>query len=212
MQGNSFQGSMPSTLRFSKGIQVLDLSHINLPGKIPKYLVDFQLKILNLSSNDFDGVVPIKGIFKNAIATLLMGNRVILALSLLLQEVKKSRREIFFSQLENSLLKVSYQSLLKATKGFSLDNLMGVGNFSSVYKGVPDQDETFVAVKVLNLSRQGAFKSLLVECKALRNIRNRNLVKVITACSGVDYQGNDFKTLVYEFMANGNLEEWLWPI
>ncbi|CAK9137494.1 unnamed protein product, partial [Ilex paraguariensis] len=191
--------------------------------KIPKYLVDFQLKILNLSSNDFDGVVPIKGIFKNAIATLLMGNSKLYGDTLELKfpkcnskkskkEVKKSRREIFFSQLENSLLKVSYQSLLKATKGFSLDNLMGVGNFSSVYKGVPDQDETFVAVKVLNLSRQGAFKSLLVECKALRNIRNRNLVKVITACSGVDYQGNDFKTLVYEFMANGNLEEWLWPI
>ncbi|KAM0023611.1 putative protein kinase RLK-Pelle-LRR-XII-1 family [Helianthus debilis subsp. tardiflorus] len=49
----------------------------------------------------------------------------------------------------------------------------------------------------------------MAECEALRNIRHRNLVKVITACSSVDFQGNDFKALVYDFMPNGNLESWL---
>ena len=34
---------------------------------------------------------------------------------------------------------------------------------------------------------------------------------MLTACSGVDYRGQDFKALVYEFMENGNLEEWLHP-
>ena len=87
-----------------------------------------------------------------------------------------------------------------------------MGSFGSVYKGVLDQNGTVVAVKVLNISRQEASKSFLAECEALRNIRHQNLVKVVTACSGVDYQGNDFKALVYEFMANGNLEEWLHPI
>ncbi|CAK9150539.1 unnamed protein product [Ilex paraguariensis] len=254
MQGNSFQGSMPSTLSFLKGIQELDLSRNNLSGKIPEYLTGFQLKKLNLSFNDFDGVVPIKGIFKNASATFLMRNPklcggvlelklpkcnfkelkksrstlivkllvplscgllgVILALCVLyLCCFRKSRTEISYAIPENSLLKVSYQSLLKATNGFSLENLMGAGSFGSVYKGVLDQDDgTVVAVKVLNLSRQGAFRSFIAECEALRNIRHRNLVKVVTACSGVDYQGNDFKALVYEFMSNGNLEEWLYPI
>lgn len=61
---------------------------------------------------------------------------------------------------------------------------------------------TFCAVELL-----GAF--LLSE--ASRNIRHRNLVKVLTVCSGVDYQGNDFKALVYEFMVNGSLEDWLHP-
>ena len=46
----------------------------------------------------------------------------------------------------------------------------------------------------------------------MRNIRHRNLVKVLTACSGVDYRGHDFKALVYKFMSNGNLDEWLHPI
>ncbi|CAK9135779.1 unnamed protein product [Ilex paraguariensis] len=77
---------------------------------------------------------------------------------------------------------------------------------------VLNQDGTIVAIKILNLLRQGASKSFLAECEALRNIRHRNLVKVATACSGADYQGNDFKALVYEFMVNGNLEEWLHPI
>uniref|UniRef100_A0A2N9HI77 non-specific serine/threonine protein kinase n=2 Tax=Fagus sylvatica TaxID=28930 RepID=A0A2N9HI77_FAGSY len=68
-----------------------------------------------------------------------------------------------------------------------------------------------VAVKVLNLLRRGASKSFMAECEALRNIRHRNLVKVLTACSSIDYQGHDFKALVYEFLGNGNLDEWLHP-
>ena len=54
--------------------------------------------------------------------------------------------------------------------------------------------------------------SFLAECEALRNIRHRNFVKALTVCSGVDYQGNDFRALVYEFMVNGSLEDWLHPI
>ena len=34
---------------------------------------------------------------------------------------------------------------------------------------------------------------------------------MLTTCSGVDYRGHDFKALVYDFMENGNLEEWLHP-
>jgi serine/threonine protein kinase len=66
-----------------------------------------------------------------------------------------------------------------------------------------------VAVKVLNLLRRGASKSFLAECTALINIRHRNLVRVITACSSIDFQGNDFKAVVYELMPNASLEEWL---
>ncbi|XP_048440124.1 probable LRR receptor-like serine/threonine-protein kinase At3g47570 [Pyrus x bretschneideri] len=107
---------------------------------------------------------------------------------------------------------VSYQSLLKATNGFSSTNLVGMGSFGSVYKGILEQGETTVAIKVLNLVRRGAYKSFIAECEAFKNIRHRNLVKVLSACSGFDYCGHDFKAVIYEFMVNGSLEEWLYPI
>ncbi|KAI5335895.1 hypothetical protein L3X38_026029 [Prunus dulcis] len=47
-----------------------------------------------------------------------------------------------------------------------------------------------VAIKVFNLLWQGALKSFIVESEALRNIRHRNLVKIITACSSADFQGS----------------------
>ncbi|GKV12540.1 hypothetical protein SLEP1_g23669 [Rubroshorea leprosula] len=66
-----------------------------------------------------------------------------------------------------------------------------------------------VAVKVLNLKQKGASKSFVAECEAMKNIRHRNLIKVLTVCSSIDFKGVDFKAIVYEFMQNGNLDEWL---
>ncbi|GJX18155.1 kinase-like domain-containing protein [Tanacetum coccineum] len=106
--------------------------------------------------------------------------------------------------------KVSYNELLKATDGFSTANLIGEGGFSLVYKGIlHSADDRLVAVKVLDLQNQGAHKSFLAECEAWRNSRNRNLLKIITSCSSVDFQGNDFKAKVYEFMPNGSVHDWL---
>ncbi|KAF5807265.1 putative protein kinase RLK-Pelle-LRR-XII-1 family [Helianthus annuus] len=96
-------------------------------------------------------------------------------------------------------MKVSYNQLLKATNGFSEANLIGNGGFSSVYKGVLDEnDDRFVAVKVLHLQNRGAQKSFIRECEAWRSIRHQNLLKIITSCSSVDFQGNDFKALVFK--------------
>ncbi|KAL7133936.1 hypothetical protein ABFS83_12G173000 [Erythranthe nasuta] len=106
--------------------------------------------------------------------------------------------------------KVTYDSLYKATDGFSSANLIGAGSFGSVYRGILlDQGRKIVAVKVFHVHKRGNNKSFLSECKALRNIRHRNLVKMYTACSTLDYSGNEFKALVYEFMPNGSLDSWL---
>ncbi|KAL0323247.1 UNVERIFIED_CONTAM: putative LRR receptor-like serine/threonine-protein kinase [Sesamum angustifolium] len=123
--------------------------------------------------------------------------------------LKREKKEPPSNPFGRSLLNVSYQSLLQATGGFSRDSLLGVGSYGSVYKGT--LEEKLVAIKVLNLSQRGALKSFMAECEALRNIRHRNLAKVLTACSGVDLQGNDFKALVYEYMPNGSLHDWLHP-
>ncbi|GJN04586.1 hypothetical protein PR202_ga22149 [Eleusine coracana subsp. coracana] len=110
---------------------------------------------------------------------------------------------------------ISYSQLVKATDGFSETNLLGSGSFGSVYKGELEDQEgestCLVAVKVLKLHAPKALKGFTTECEALRNTRHRNLLKVITVCSSIDTRGDDFKAIVYDFMANGSLEDWLYP-
>ncbi|CAL5408653.1 unnamed protein product [Camellia sinensis] len=90
-----------------------------------------------------------------------------------------------------------------------LEDLRHWEHYGSVYKGVLGSDGLTVAVKVLNLTEKGATKSFVEECNALRGIRHQNLIKIITTCSSIDSKGDDFKAIVFEFMPNGSLEEWL---
>ncbi|KAL8210749.1 hypothetical protein R6Q57_005186 [Mikania cordata] len=122
---------------------------------------------------------------------------------------KKSKGQPAQSSRNSGFLQVSYNQLLKATDGFSEANLISQGGFSSVYKGMLDGDDKFVAIKVVRLENRGAQRSFMRECEAWRHIRHRNLLKIITSCSSVDFAGNDFKAIVYEFMSNGSLNDWL---
>ncbi|KAL7212391.1 hypothetical protein ACSBR2_015137 [Camellia fascicularis] len=100
--------------------------------------------------------------------------------------------------------RITYQQLFRATNGFSESNLLGVGSFGSVYKAILG-DTTVLAIKVFNLQVEGAFKSFEIECEIMRHIRHRNLTKVISSCSNLD-----FKDVVLEYMPNGSLDKWLY--
>ncbi|KAH1063600.1 hypothetical protein J1N35_028587, partial [Gossypium stocksii] len=102
-----------------------------------------------------------------------------------------------------TLRRISHAELSQATNGFEESNMLGSGSFGYVYKGRLS-DGMEVAIKVFNLQIEGAFRSFDIKCDAMRNIVHRNIVKVITCCSSVD-----FKALVLKYMSNGNLEKWL---
>nr|XP_033512752.1 probable LRR receptor-like serine/threonine-protein kinase At3g47570 isoform X1 [Nicotiana tomentosiformis] len=101
------------------------------------------------------------------------------------------------------LARISYIEIERATQGFDQCNLLGRGGFGSVYKGI-FANEMVLAIKVFNLHIEGAFKSFDTECEVLRNLRHRNLTKVISSCTNMD-----FKALLLEYMPNGSLEQWL---
>ncbi|KAG8363733.1 hypothetical protein BUALT_Bualt19G0053000 [Buddleja alternifolia] len=121
--------------------------------------------------------------------------------------IRHKRKEVPFqagSQLNTVPGRFSYQQLQHATDDFSQDNLLGRGSSASVYRATVENGTLF-AIKVFNLRLDCASKSFERECEILRNLRHRNLTKVISACSNLD-----FKALVLEYMQNGSLENWLY--
>ncbi|XP_028109665.1 receptor kinase-like protein Xa21 [Camellia sinensis] len=153
LEGNFIQGSIPSSLSSLRGIQYFDLSHDNLSGQIPKFLEQIPLMYLNLSSNNFEGEVPSIGIFSNASAISVSGNNRLCG--------EEKENQSYGSLARESFMKVSYKKLLKATDGFSSENLIGGGGFGSVYKGILDQDGSVVAVKVFNHTFSRSLKEFL---------------------------------------------------
>ncbi|GJX07310.1 kinase-like domain-containing protein [Tanacetum coccineum] len=221
---NNLSGKIPQFIDKWNSLEFLNLSFNDFEGEVPVVGVFSNASAFTVSRNDrlCGGLVTLelpkckervrhKIRFPFLILVIVIASMLLIVLCCVYLLCKKKCN----SQPSQSLgsewfLKVSYNELLKATNGFSTENLIGEGGFSSVYKGILDSDdEKFVAVKVIHLQNRGAHKSFVEECEAWRNIRHRNLLKIITACSSTDFQRNDFKALVYEFMSNGSVHDWL---
>ncbi|KAK8334205.1 hypothetical protein V6Z11_A10G258500 [Gossypium hirsutum] len=226
VSNNNLSGGIPEFLVRFGALKYLNLSFNNFEGVIPSegvfkntsaIFVEGNNKlcggILELHLSRCNSKTSSKASFKLKIAIIvvILGVTLVFICLLVLWFRKKKEQKPTTTCAEHSLLQLSYQSILRATSGFCMENLVGSGSFGSVYKGILEESGVAIAVKVLNLLNHRASKSFFTECEALKNIRHRNLVKVLTAISGVDYQGNDFKALVYEFMENGSLEDWLHP-
>ncbi|XP_048130137.1 probable LRR receptor-like serine/threonine-protein kinase At3g47570 isoform X2 [Rhodamnia argentea] len=229
LSNNSFYGEIPKFLEAFQYLEKLNLSYNRLEGPLPGGGVFRNVGATFVSRNEkLRGGMPEFGLPKCVVRNSKSKGRVhklkltialifgligitLIGTFLYLCWSKQKRNEPNLTPSDDLLLNLSYGTLLKATDGFSSANPIGAGSFGSVYKGLLQENGTIIAVKVLNLMRHGALKSFKAECEALKRIKHRNLLKVLTACSGIDYKGDEFKALVYEFMVNGSLEEWLHP-
>ncbi|KAL5570955.1 hypothetical protein UlMin_023370 [Ulmus minor] len=100
----------------------------------------------------------------------------------------------------------TFKQLNSATGGFSKSNVVGHGGFGLVYRGVLS-DGRKVAIKLMDQAGKQGEEEFKVEVEILSRLRSPYLLALLGYCSD-----NNHKVLVYEFMANGGLQEHLYPI
>ncbi|CAF2185953.1 BnaA07g24490D [Brassica napus] len=118
--------------------------------------------------------------------------------------VSGKRSGSYFSQsqsggLGNSRPLFSYQELVKATNGFSQENLLGEGGFGCVYKGVLP-DGRVVAVKQLKIGGGQGDREFKAEVETLSRIHHRHLVSIVGHCIS-----DDRRLLIYDYVSNNDL-------
>ncbi|KAJ0797400.1 putative protein kinase RLK-Pelle-LRR-XII-1 family [Helianthus annuus] len=218
---NNLSGMIPRSLETLRYLEYLNLSYNRLQGEIPsggrfnKFTASSFRHNKDLCGAPKLEVLPCRNKQKESrnlsslkyispiIATII---GLVVAIYLLRRH-RRLRKQNRTNVEPPSLLewtRVSYYELVRATESFDESNLIGNGAYGSVFKGKLT-DGVNVAVKVFNLLSEGAVKSFNVECEVLRNIRHRNLVRIVSSCTNMD-----FRCLVMEYMSNGSLEQWLY--
>ncbi|URE27640.1 receptor kinase [Musa troglodytarum] len=108
-------------------------------------------------------------------------------------------------ELEYGPHRFSCRDLFIATKGFNDKELVGIGGFGKVYKGVLQTSKSEIAVKrVSHESRQG-MREFIAEIVSIGRLRHRNLVQLLGYC-----RRKGELLLVYDYMPNGSLDKFLY--
>ncbi|XAR57956.1 Non-specific serine/threonine protein kinase [Bertholletia excelsa] len=223
LSNNNLSGTIPKTLESLRFLKFLNLSFNMLSGEIPSGGVFRNLTAQSFMENGaLCGQLPMLQVpacksqqtrksWKNTfLKTFLPTISLVIAFASCLIFWKYHRRTTFQGTNQGGTVPaiehkvISYRELCRATNDFSESNSIGEGSFGSVYKGVLADGE-IVAVKILNLQVEGAFRSFDIECKVLSTIRHRNLVKVISTCTSPE-----LRALIIEYMPNGSLDKWLY--
>ncbi|XP_057437614.1 LRR receptor-like serine/threonine-protein kinase RPK2 [Lotus japonicus] len=123
------------------------------------------------------------------------------------------KREVVTFQ--NVPIALSYDSVVTATRNFSIRYLIGTGGFGSTYK-VELSPGFLVAIKRLSIGRFQGIQQFETEIRTLGRIRHKNLVTLIGY-----YVGKVEMFLIYNYLSGGNLEAFihdnsgknvLWPV
>ncbi|KAL7127530.1 hypothetical protein ABFS83_14G258800 [Erythranthe nasuta] len=95
------------------------------------------------------------------------------------------------------------RELEECTNGFAEEKVIGEGGYGIVYHGIL-QDNSSIAVKNLLNNRGQAEREFKVEVEVIGRVRHKNLVRLLGYCAEGAH-----RMLVYEYVDNGNLEQWL---
>eukprot|EP00253_Pinus_taeda_P030460 PITA_30460 len=205
ISNNLLDRPLPLELSKMTMLQAIDVSANQLTGYIPSGLGSCkELEYLNLSYNVLEGMIPVSLGELQSLQNMDFSSNNLSGILCTLNHKRNISIEVGAS-LNIGHQRISYGELSTATNGFSDANLLGVGSFGKVYKGVLNNG-TMVAIKLLDLENEGAHKSFKKECKVLGRVRHRNLIRIITS-----YSDLHVKALIFPFIPNGSLEKWLYP-
>ncbi|XP_015871704.2 probable L-type lectin-domain containing receptor kinase VI.1 [Ziziphus jujuba] len=94
-----------------------------------------------------------------------------------------------------------FKDLHTATKGFKDSELIGVGGFGAVYKGVLPSTGCEVAVKKITKNSLQGIRDFAAEVESLGQLRHKNLVNLQGWCK----KKNNL-IIVYDYIPNGSLD------
>ncbi|XP_060667997.1 LRR receptor-like serine/threonine-protein kinase IOS1 isoform X2 [Ziziphus jujuba] len=238
LSSSGLTGEITSYISSLTMLESLDLSNNSLTGSIPDSLSHLpNLGVLNLKGNMLTGSVPVELIRKsnNGFLSLSVGenkhlcasvpcktkknNNVLIplvssigALVILLnaaaifvvlkrQKQQGARLTVQKKSLEPNKRQFTYSELLKITNNF--ERTLGKGGFGTVFHGLIEGTE--VAVKMLSSTSVQGYQQFQTEVKLLMRVHHGNLTSLVGYCN----EGTNM-ALIYEYMANGNLESYLY--
>ncbi|GLJ39668.1 hypothetical protein SUGI_0810960 [Cryptomeria japonica] len=210
ISNNFLQGAIPSALASCKGLEYLNLSWNAFEGPIPTSLVDLpNLQYMDLSHNNLlTGEVPKEGAFATLDASEIMGNLGLCGGWINLppcshsnhKQASVSKKVIIPIVVGIAILIMSLLLVAFSYRSYRRSN-------TSALKVWPPKIsyEELVDATVLKLQDEHVHQSFSRECNVLKTVRHRNVIRIISACSKLD-----FKALILPFMSNGSLDRWLY--
>ncbi|XP_057733753.1 LRR receptor-like serine/threonine-protein kinase IOS1 [Arachis stenosperma] len=181
----SFEG------KSSPRITSLDLSSSELTGQISSYISKLtMLQYLDLSNNSLSGSIPY-------FLTQLQSLKFLYKAAVNIHMKPKYPNE---PPIKAKQQQYSFNELVNITNNF--ERLLGEGGFGKVYYGIIDDTE--VAVKILSATSEHVYQQFLAEVKHMMKVHHKNLTSLIGYCNE-----EKNKALIYEYMANGDLDEHL---